>query len=301
MRRYKNTASLFIFVFISMLLVTISYAEPASNYAPGNLVIQFTKQATQNSSFNINVSNRLVTSGLDRVDSLLSLYRAHSVENFYRHISPEEIGTYKERVYIFHLNPHIKIPNVIHRFDHLPSISNASPNWLYEVQETPNDTYFSQQWGLSKINAESAWDTSQGSSSVLIGILDTGVDLNHPDLQNKLVSSQYWRDEVDIDTDAYESAGYTLYPDEDYTTPDSDPQDVMGHGTHVAGIAGAETDNNTGVASIGWNCLIVPLRAGFKIKDSNGNERGLLENDDWANALDWARQNTSVDIINMSF
>ena len=99
----------------------------------------------------------------------------------------------------------------------------------------PDDTYFSSQWHLSKIQAPNAWDISKGSNTV-IAILDTGVDPNHPDLKNKLLS------------------GYNAY---DGTNNWSD---VCGHGTYVAGTAAAITNNGLEVAGVAWDARILPIR-----------------------------------------
>ncbi|MEM2872942.1 MAG: S8 family serine peptidase [Nitrososphaerales archaeon] len=106
----------------------------------------------------------------------------------------------------------------------------------------PNDQYYSSQWHLGKILAPQAWDISTGDSNVIIAVLDSGVDPNHPDLSSKLLQ------------------GYNFY-DNNYNTTD-----VYGHGTKVAGVAAALTNNAIGVSSIGWQCSILPLR----VTDTNG-------------------------------
>lgn len=106
----------------------------------------------------------------------------------------------------------------------------------------PNDQYYSSQWHLEKISAPQAWDISKGDSNVIIAVLDSGVDPNHPDLSSKLLQ------------------GYNFY-DNNYNTTD-----VYGHGTKVAGVAAALTNNAIGVSSIGWQCSIMPLR----VTDTNG-------------------------------
>ncbi len=107
----------------------------------------------------------------------------------------------------------------------------------------PNDLYYSFQWGLSKIRAPEAWALSRGTR-VLIAVLDTGTDYTHPDLAGKV--------RTDID--------------HDYINNDEDAMDDNGHGTHVAGIAAAATDNGRGVAGLGWEATILPL----KVMDSRG-------------------------------
>lgn len=106
----------------------------------------------------------------------------------------------------------------------------------------PNDQYYSSEWHLEKISAPEAWDISKGDSNVIIAVLDSGVDPNHPDLSSKLLQ------------------GYNFY-DNNYNTTD-----VYGHGTKVAGVAAALTNNVIGVSSIGWQCSILPLR----VTDTNG-------------------------------
>jgi len=101
---------------------------------------------------------------------------------------------------------------------------------------TPNDYYYLKQWHLPKISAPTAWSTTTGSGSVVIAICDTGCEATHPDLSPKYVP------------------GWNFYDN------NSNTADVFGHGTAVAGVAAAASDNTTGVASVAWGCLIMPLR-----------------------------------------
>jgi len=107
---------------------------------------------------------------------------------------------------------------------------------------TPNDPYYSSEWHLQKINAPGAWDISTGSSSIIVAVLDSGVDPSHPDLKDRLVQ------------------GYNFY-DNNYDT-----SDVYGHGTKVAGVIAAATNNGIGVASVGWSASIMPIR----VTDASG-------------------------------
>jgi thermitase len=110
---------------------------------------------------------------------------------------------------------------------------------------TPNDPSYSnwQSPYLSQISAPTAWSSTTGSASVVIAIIDTGVDGAHPDLASKMVS------------------GWNIY------SKNSDTSDVYGHGTEVAGTAAAETNNGLGIAGVCWQCLIMPVR----ISDTKGN------------------------------
>lgn len=149
-----------------------------------------------------------------------------------------------------------------------PEVEFAELDALVAPNATPNDPQYSTSWHHTKIAAPSAWDITKGSSSVIIAILDTGVDSSHPDLAGKLVP------------------GWNFYNN------NSNTSDVYGHGTAVAGTAGAATNNNVGVASVGWNCRIMPLRI--------SNEAGYGSSYAMANALVWAADN-GARVANISY
>lgn len=112
----------------------------------------------------------------------------------------------------------------------------AGYNHRVQAVETPNDPAFSQQWALPKIEAPAAWDIHAGSNSVIIAIVDSGVDLDHPDLQANIVSG--W----------------------DFVNNDGVADDDHGHGSHVAGIAAAVGNNGVGIAGVSWRAKIMPLK-----------------------------------------
>lgn len=117
----------------------------------------------------------------------------------------------------------------------MPGVVRVEPNLLRQPSLTPNDPRRTDQWGLGAIHAYDAWDVTRGAGQV-IAVLDTGVDLDHPDL-----------------------AGHLL-PGFDYVDDDANPQDTEGHGTHVMGIANALTDNGVGVAGVAWDAQTLPVR-----------------------------------------
>ena len=117
-----------------------------------------------------------------------------------------------------------------------PRVEYAELDYVVHATIVPDDPDLYLQWGLSKIQAPTAWDETTGSSDLVIAIVDTGVDLNHPDLNDKIV------------------------PGWDFVNDDNSPQDDHGHGTHVAGIAAAETNNARGVAGVSWGARIMPIK-----------------------------------------
>jgi subtilisin family serine protease len=116
-------------------------------------------------------------------------------------------------------------------------VAFVEPNYSVQAADViPNDPGWSSQYGLVAIRAPQGWALSTGSSSVTIAVLDSGVDLGHPDLAGKV------------------AAGY------DFVNNDNTPQDDFGHGTHVAGIAAAQGNNGLGVAGVSWGAQIMPVK-----------------------------------------
>ena len=143
----------------------------------------------------------------------------------------------------FRLPGWISVERAIELYRRLPTVEYVEPNYRVHATFTPNDPLFGQQWHLQTIHCPAAWDFQMGSSSVIIAMPDTGVDLDHPDLVDKLV------------------------PGYDIENNDSVPEDDHGHGTHTAGIAAASTDNGIAVAGVGINCRIMPI----KVLDASGD------------------------------
>jgi subtilisin family serine protease len=157
--------------------------------------------------------------------------------------------------------------SIINSLKQDPNVEYVEPNYIYTTSFTPNDPGLGQQWAWSRIQAFQAWDVTQGSSSVTVAIVDTGIQRTHPDLDSKIV------------------AGW------DYVQNDNAPDDGNGHGTHVAGTSAAETNNSTGGAGTCPNCRLMPVR----VLDNNGS--GSLTN--VANGINFAASN-GAKVINLS-
>ncbi len=137
-----------------------------------------------------------------------------------------------------------------------PEVEYAEPNFIRRAMRTPNDPGFSAQWHYGLINLPQAWEVTTGSDNVTIGLIDTGVLTAHPDLGARLAAGFDFVSDPDTAND-----GDGIDPDP--TDPGDDPekQSSSFHGTHVAGIVGAVTDNGTGVAGATWQGRLMPLRA----------------------------------------
>lgn len=133
---------------------------------------------------------------------------------------------------------------------------------LDKIDLTPNDPSYGTQWHLAKIQADLAWNVSTGSSSIVVATVDNAVDINHTDITaSKWVNSgEIPNNNVDDDGNGYvdDINGYDVADNDNNPTP---PSSSFSHGTHVAGITGATTNNNTGIASIGFGIRVMGVKA----------------------------------------
>ncbi|HRB38999.1 MAG TPA: S8 family serine peptidase, partial [Bacteroidia bacterium] len=161
-------------------------------------------------------------------------------------------------IYVAQINPSASIEKAINAMLATGVLIYAEPSYIYKTNFTPNDGQIGSQWFLTKIQAFSAWDTQQGDTSVVIGIVDSGTDWDHPDLQNNIKYN--YADPingVDDDNDGY----IDNYRGWDMSMNDNNPMvDMSDHGSHVSGCAAATTNNGTGVASPGFNCKFLPVK-----------------------------------------
>ncbi len=222
------------------------------------------------------------------------------------------------RSYVLSLPPTLPLESVLHWFEKQKAVSFVEPNLLLKVQETiPNDLKFTDQWALyntdqsggsgsGDISAVTGWDIEKGSPDIIIAVIDTGAEYTHPDLQANIWQNPEEIPANGIDDDqngfADDIVGWDFveaqncFQGEDCSQQDNDPQDLLGHGTHVAGIIAAATNNSIGIAGVSWNSKLMILRAGYK----SDTGAGLLEADDVASAILYAANN-GAKIINASW
>lgn len=161
-------------------------------------------------------------------------------------------------------------PELITHFKNKTTVDFAEPNYLYLQNEIgPNDLLYQEQyqWNLPVIRTEVGWDVTRGKEDIIIAVVDTGVDLAHPDLKNRLIQ------------------GYNVIENNNF------PDDDNGHGTHVAGIIASETNNQEGVAGMTWYNKIMPVKA----MESGGYGTTF----DIAKGITWAVDH-GADVINLS-
>ena len=149
-------------------------------------------------------------------------------------------------------------------------VTYVEPNFVFDSTATyPNDIDFDQLWGLhntgqlggtpdADIDAPEAWDVTTGSRSVVIAVIDSGVDYTHEDLANNI-----WVNPGEVPGDGIDNDGNGYVDDIygwDFAAGDADPMDVDGHGTHVAGTIGASADNGIGISGVAWDVQIMALK-----------------------------------------
>ncbi|MCK4777140.1 MAG: S8 family serine peptidase, partial [Actinomycetia bacterium] len=206
----------------------------------------------------------------------------------------------KLNAYRIKMPPDTNIENAITAFNAYSEVLVAEPNYIRELLYTPNDLYLNRQWGLSRINAYDGWDISMGTA-VLVGVVDTGVDVDHIELANNIALNiaddlDYGDTDDDDDNNGYEDDYYGWnfvyeYPlDPDFNGEMFD--DRNGHGTHVSGIIAAVADNSTGIAGVNPNANIIPA--------GSFSELGFGNDFDISDGIIYVVER-GAQVINMSF
>ncbi|MDP3955038.1 MAG: S8 family peptidase, partial [bacterium] len=225
--------SLFIFLFVS----SQSFAQSSDNFAADEIIVKLKSDIAQNKLEELNQKLG------NRISQKLLLPQTFTIKV-----------------------PKSQASQFVKIYERNPLVEYAELNYKAYALEIPNDSYFSNQWGMVKVQAPQAFDISHGLSAVKIAIVDTGIDNNHEDFAEKIVAR----------------VNFTGSPSDD---------DIYGHGTHVAGIAAAITNNNLGVAGLGFEASLMSV----KVLDDTGS--GYYS---WvANGINWAADN-GAKVINLS-
>jgi len=204
---------------------------------------------------------------------------------------------------------------VVAQYRALPEVEYAEANSAITLDHEDagrkhlhaDDQMFFRQWGLSNtgenggkagadISAMRAWAVTRGSDQVVVAVLDSGVDYTHPDLVNNIwtrpeIIKAYQDDDLTSEGPIDDLHGFNVVDD------DGDPMDNNGHGTHCAGIIGAEGGNGIGIAGVNWNVKIMPLR--FMDGDGAGTTKDAIEAINYV--IDRKRAGVNVRIISASW
>jgi len=222
-----------IVAYIVVCLLTTLFAKTERDYSDNTVLVVLTPE-TSNPTQTLPLG---YFQGIEitQVENISLIHNEKAIEAL------KERGSQYRAIYKLTLttNDKAKVLEVIQQLTKIPGIESASPDYHLTLDLIPNDSEYIYQWGLNTtygIQAPQAWDITTGSQNVLVGIIDTGIG-NHPDLQANLTTGHDFQYNTTATTD-----------------------DRHGHGTHIAGIIGATTDNEVGVAGINWNVTLVPLQ-----------------------------------------
>jgi len=174
-----------------------------------------------------------------------------------------------------------------------PDVEYAQPNYIYERCGDPNDPEFADQYAHQLIQMSEAWDISTGSHDIVVAVLDTGVDVNHPDLKDNIWvnKGEIPNNEIDDDNNGYidDVSGWNFEEDNNDVIPEFGWYGVEGHGTNVSGVIAGVGNNGIGVCGVNWQSSIMALRLSI-----------YMTSTEVAEALDYVAAN-GAHVANMSF
>lgn len=268
--KIRSVVSTLSLVMVSLFFLTAVTASRAVNFIPRH------KGNFQQGEVLVKLGSQALRAGSQK---FASRYQAQSIRSVNRS------GLQRMK-----LKPGESVEAAVAKLSRDPDVEFAQPNYRYYATATPNDTSYANLWGLNNtaqtvpsasyatnnpglagkdIGAQEGWDLNTDCSSKVVAVIDTGVNYNH----------------TELDGNMWPGNGY------DFVDNDTDPMDLNGHGTHVAGVIGAEGNNASGVTGVCWDASIMAVR----VLDASGS--GLTS--DVVSGVDWAVAN-GADVINMS-
>ena len=265
----------------------------AASYAPeaeeGGDAVNMAMSVEQLLSYE-HIGNQLMVKFADAVSEEM-IQRAHAI------LGTRTLKYYPlTGIYLIDVPENLSLKEGIEKLRKMNAIEFVEPNYKVQSAMTPNDPMFSQLWGMKNnsysgvdVGATEMWDVSTGSNKVVVAVIDTGIQYDHPDLEaNMWINTKEIPDNgIDDDNNGYVDDVYGY----DFVNKDGDPMDDHSHGTHCAGTIGAVGNNGKGVAGVNWNVKLMALKV--LAADGYGSSA------DTASAIEYAVAK-GVDVISMS-
>lgn len=221
-----------------------SYLLEEGQYVPGEFLIKFKEGHSPDQLETLAMQSEQSPTFLRRVQSIFGIQSSEqselnsikALESKYDLQAASALETYGDRgaeaifneTYIYKYDPTVNPADVLRDYNNIEGVEYIEPNYIYTAFKAPNDPSYGSLWGMKIIKAEEAWEESTGSQSVKVAVVDTGVQVNHPDLTGNAIKSEGMGPGCPTNTDS------------------------AGHGSHVAGTIGAVGNNGTGVAGVNW-------------------------------------------------
>lgn len=277
--KYIITKSAITFHIVALFLFTSlgSYAQIHHNdFQDGKLYLKF--KDTEHISFTVNADQSVDVNSVPFIKELAEEFTVTELSRpFYLNNDHKLL-----RTLMLKIGDYSQIDNVIARLSREDVLEYVEKVPLDKIMYTPNDSLYNLyngpqnwNWHLELIQAELAWNITRGDSNIKVAVVDNAVWVDHPDLTDKIIAQ---RDVV--------------YGTNNANPPGTGDPGDWSHGTHVAGLIGASSDNHVGVASIGYDVSIIAVKAA-----NNNTPRSISSG---YTGIQWAANN-GADVINMSW
>ena len=274
-------------------------ADIRSHITPGELLIRLTPEAATD-------LEQLHTNA--PISLLHAKHNVESLHPLFPYLARPSLNANLKRIYLLRFSPDAPLEALKAAYQQNPLVEAVEYNYLRPTLAdpvVPNDPKYPEQWSLPLMKLPQAWAVEKGNRSVVIAIIDSGIDYRHNDLAPKawINPREIPENGLDDDGNGYIDDVYgwdftdapNIQAEGDYLEGDNEPIDESGHGTHVAGIAGAMPNNGIGIAGVAWECPLMAIRAGLSL---GGSSR--MQDDDSASAIVYAADN-GASVINMSW
>lgn len=287
----------------------MTYLDASSVELPGEVVIGLMPEVGQGLGGSVasgpsrGAPSGVTNFGEPSLDQVLSKLKVVEVRKVHGPLPPAPRGVMADEIdaslgstYRVRFDAATKVSTAVDRLNALDTVAFAEPVMLREAFVVPNDPRYPQQWGLAKIRCPEAWDRTTGDPAIVVAVVDTGVDLDHPELAPLLLPGQ---DLVDLGPNpGPPMAGWVW--EGDFNGRDNIAQDEVGHGTHVAGTIACVSNEGSGVAGVTWNCRLLPVKVLNRARRLSDNRiSGFGTSVDIAAGIRWAADH-GARVINMS-
>ena len=264
---------------VSILILSVSLCSGLTRdeYHGDRVVVRIAESA---GDINIIDMGNIDYFGIDEIDNVIDGKGIDRIEKYFQWAEkPDDPDmTDLSRIFFLYFPVEADFFGIIDDLSKCKDVEYAEPSYIHKMFYLPNDPNFNGQWGLSEsiTQAASAFDLCRGDSRVIIAIVDSGMDMDHPDLVDNVWQNMGEDANGDSILDLWD---WNYFDDDnnghiddfwgwDFIDNDNDPSDDIsyslngGHGTHCAGIASAQTDNGTGIASLGFDCSLMTCKTG---------------------------------------